>query len=84
MPLETVPEVIETLAREPVSAVVVPCPGSSINAFALARRLRGHPPVTLAGPLRQAQLFWAERNGCHCAPSLEAALQPATEKGPSP
>lgn len=74
---ESVDAVLEWIESEPVEKIVIPFPASeSINPFALARRLKAihGPPVVLAGELRLDTQFWAERNGCEVARSVEDAI----------
>ena len=69
--------VLGWIESEPVEKIVIPCPADEgINPFSLARRLRAihGPPVVLAGDLRLDTQFWAERNGCEVARSVEDVI----------
>ncbi|MFC1655026.1 hypothetical protein ACFL2F_04395 [Myxococcota bacterium] len=74
---ECVEAVLGWVESEPIERIVVPYPTDpNINPFSLARRLRKihGPPVVLAGELRLDTQFWAERNGCEVARSVEDAI----------
>lgn len=74
---ESIEAVLGWIESEPVEKIVIPYPANEgINPFALARRLRAihGPPVVLAGELRLDTQFWAERNGCEVARSVEDAI----------
>ncbi len=74
---DSVDTVLGWIESEPIECVVVPYPPKdNLNPFSLARRLkRIHgPPLVLAGELRLDTQFWAERNGCEVARSVEDAI----------
>jgi hypothetical protein len=74
---ESIDAVLEWIESEPVEKIVIPFPvDEALNPFSLARRLRAihGPPVVLAGELRLDTQFWAERNGCEVARSVEDAI----------
>ncbi len=75
--VDPVDAVLGWIESEPVERIVIPYPiAENLNPFALARRLRKihGPPVVLAGDMRLDIQFWAERNGCEVARSVEDAI----------
>jgi hypothetical protein len=75
---DSIDTVLGWIESEPIERVVVPYPPkNNFNPFSLARRLkRIHgPPMVLAGELRLDTQFWAERNGCEVARSVEDAIE---------
>ena len=74
---ESVDTVLGWIESEPVEKIIIPYPADeAVNPFSLARRIRAihGPPVVLAGELRLDTQFWAERNGCEVARSVEDAI----------
>lgn len=75
---DSVDAVLGWTESEPVESIVIPYPPTNtLNPFSLARRLRRihGPPLVLAGDLRLDTQFWAERNGCEVARSVEDAIR---------
>lgn len=74
---EGIDAVLAWIESEPVEKIVIPYPADeAVNPFSLARRIKAihGPPVVLAGELRLDTQFWAERNGCEVARSVEDAI----------
>lgn len=74
---ESIDTVLGWIESEPVERIVIPYPvDEAVNPFSLARHIRAihGPPVVLAGDIRLDTQFWAERNGCEVARSVEDAI----------
>lgn len=72
-------EVVAWLEKESFERIVVRWPCEGFNPFCLGRQLQERKPpgpaLIVAGRMRPATQFWAERNACRVAESEQAACQ---------